>query len=342
MTPRARLLTAADVAPQDLHTFLARFYPPAKADFLHHHGAWWHGGDHNRWVLAVGERIAGYCAVIPARVRLAGEPRAAIWWVDLVIAPEFRGQGLQSLFDEKIRSLATLKLGFPNALAAAIHRKHGWGVRHDLRVKMLPLRPRHIKAVRQAAGPLALGARLIGWLLSPPAALLRRRLARYVPQTAAPIHHPDPEILARAAQRLPHTLATTHRDADFLHWRYLQSPYRDQLRFYRRGDAAAPSHILIARQSAVQGTPITRILDLYGDLNDLDGLRDVLALALRDATLAGSAQVTALLSLPELDALFRGLGFVINAVARFCWHPRTTPLTRALWTLADSDNDLPD
>ncbi len=74
-----------------------------------------------------------YCAVIPTAMRVAGERVDAAWWVDLVVDPDHRGRGLQRAFDEKVRAAAPLIVGFPNTLAAVIHRKHGWGVREDSR-----------------------------------------------------------------------------------------------------------------------------------------------------------------------------------------------------------------
>ena len=73
-------------------------------------------------------------------------------------------------------------------------------------------------------------------------------------------------------------------------------------------------------------------------------MRDLVLLVTRDALLAGSAQVTVLISLPALRALFHRLGFVIGTGTRFCWYSTSTRAMDALgracyWTLADSDND---
>ncbi len=166
----AEILTASDVQESELDGFLQRFYGSARANFLRTSGNWRHHSARNRWVVRERDEIAGYCAVIPVTVLVAGRPRNAIWWVDLIVAPEYRGRGLQTLFDQEILGQSSLKLGFPNALAARIHRRHGWGVREDLRSLLLPLRPKEIRALRQNA----IG-RVTANLLQPVSALLRRR-----------------------------------------------------------------------------------------------------------------------------------------------------------------------
>ena len=83
-----------------------------------------------------------------------GCPREALWWTDLVVAPEFRGRGLRTLMDREVRSRTDLMLGFPNLLAAGIHLRHGWGVRDDLRALLAPIVP-----ARRPAGTRSRGGR---------------------------------------------------------------------------------------------------------------------------------------------------------------------------------------
>src|SRR6185295_1878928 len=146
------IVTAGEVEPARLHAFLTHAYGPEKSEFLHRHGRWWHHGDENRLLVVRDGEIAGYCAVIPTRCRVDGVVHDGVWWVDLIVLPEFRGQGLQTMLDEALRSRVDLKLGFPNPFAAILHRKHGWGVREDWRAALLPLRPHATRIVRGASG----------------------------------------------------------------------------------------------------------------------------------------------------------------------------------------------
>lgn len=337
-----RLRTAGEVDPEALDAFLARFFGARKAQFLKRHGAWWHDGDENRLVLVDGGEVAAYCGVIPVRCAIDGEPHDALWWMDLVVAPEFRGRGLQTIFDREVRARAPLLLGFPNELAAGIHLKHGWGVRDDLRAVLAPLVPRRLNAVRRAGGVRGRLLRAAAGTVTPLAWLWRRRLAAYSPRTARRVDAPDVEHWSALARGGAAGLATTWRDATYLRRRYLEAPYRDQLLCYETG-----SLVLVSRRLERGGRSEERVLDLFGDLACRDELDDLLRTLLREAVRAGAAQVTALAASGELAAACRRSGFRLGSVARFCWSSPDPEVMDALararghWCLGDSDNDDP-
>ena len=336
------LISAAEADRPALSAFLERAYGPVKAAFLDRHGAWWHGGDENRRVLTVDGVVAGYCAVLPARVRLAGRPRDAVWWIDLVIAPEFRGRGLQTHFDREIRERSELLLGFPNALAARIHACHGWGVREDLRVMLLPLVPPRLPAVMRPGGTRGVALATAARLVAPVAAGVRRRFARLDPGTARQLEAPDPDELSAIADCLPADFVTTDRTTAHLTRRYLDAPDHDTLRFYTAGSVA-----LVVRRLVRGGQLVERWLDLFGDLDDRRHLGDLLRLARREAVRAGVVQITALATHPRLVTALRRAGFWMSTRTRFCWWSAERATMEALdgapifWVLGDSDHDEP-
>lgn len=346
-----RLCTAEEASPDRLRSFLEASFGPQKAEFLHHHGTWWHRGEGNRWVIQVEGQIAAYCAVTPVECVVASQRVSALWWMDLVVAPEFRGQGLQTLFDIEVRRRAPLLLGFPNELAARIHRKHGWGVREDLKTLLLPLDPPRIGAIATARGSRGRGLRLAARALTPASALWRGYVARYRPKTARRLEQPTAhELAAIAAKGASGDLVTTLRDADFFQWRYLEMPFRDQLEFYVAGSPSAPEVGLICRrwpepQDLEFGSPGVRILDLFGNLQREGEMEDVIRLASATAARGKAHQVTMLVAQPARVARLRRCGFFLQATSRFCWSSESTDVMNALdqashdWCLGDSDND---
>lgn len=341
----ASLLTAEQAQPELLNEFLRRVYPPLKSAFLIEHGAWWHHNNANRLVILVEGQIAGYCAVIPAQVWIAGQIRTALWWVDLIIDPEYRGRGLQSLFDERVRGMCDLLLGFPNDVAGRIHRKHGWGVRADMPILLLPLWPLQVKMVRSGGWVRRAGA----LALSPLAMLWRAWLAFQRPGHAWRMERFDAQTLADIFQRAPRAgINTTWRDADYFTWRYGQAPDSGDYAFYLAGPRETPTHFLIARYiTQPDGVRYARFLDIFGDFSDTLALRDLFLLALQDCIRHGAGQVTLLAGQPELQVLARGMGFLFPAPVGFCWLGDSPALMNALagenyWTLGDSDNDAPD
>lgn len=346
------ILGAPEVDPGHLAGFLRSSFGERRGGFLASYGDWWYrDGDRQRVVLD-GDQIVAYSASIPTSCLVAGEEVPAAWWLDLIVAPEQRGRGIQSLIDNELRDGPDrLLFGFPNKIAAQIHAKHGWGISERSRVYLLPLIATELQPLQglspgKKAGFMSAGAKAA----SPLTSLLARRAARFRPRDARRVEMSQAEAdrwsktFARFASP---ELVTTFRNADHLKRRYLSGPYRDEISFYTAGRTDEPSHCLILRiRRAV--TVSARVLDVFGDLSDRAGLRDVIGLAVREATEAGAAQVTAMASSRRLSSMLLARNFLLSRRMRFCWYSKDPGLTALVaqgdmhWTLGDSDNDGPE
>ncbi|MBN1304041.1 MAG: GNAT family N-acetyltransferase [Anaerolineales bacterium] len=331
-----------------LSRFFRQVYSPLKSEYLIQHGTWLCRSDANRYVIMVGEQIAGYCAVIPTKVCIADQVVPALWWVDIIIAPEFRGRGLQTRLDEHVRQRAAILLGFPNSVAAKIHEKHGWGVRNDMQVMLLPLWPVQVKQVRKAAGLQAMFLQFGARLLDPAAILWRKIISSSSSRVAWRLEHFDAELLSDIFKRTKTGKeVTTLRDCWHFNWRYIGAPESEQYSVYLAGDRHKPNLYLISRQvTREDGSRFTRILDIFGDFNDISNLRGIFLLVLQDAIKYGSGQVTMMTSQPILGLIARQFGFIFYSPVSFCWWSTVESFENTLagrihWVLGDSDNDEP-
>ncbi len=346
--PEPQVLTADQLELGLLDAFLRRAFPPLKSGFLNQHGDWWHVSHSNRLVIQMDGQIAGYCAVIPTKIWISGQVHQALWWVDIIIAQEFRGRGLQSLFDRRIQEMAPILLGFPNDVAGKIHRKHGWGVREDMPILMLPLWPRDVKLVRTTEGWKGTGMRSGAMGLSPLAAVWRSFLAVQRSAHVTKLDEPNSDLLSGVFFRTKNAVNTTWRDSSYFAWRYGVAPMPDEYCYYLAGDPQAPSHYLIARHiTQADGVRYSRILDVFGDFSDLAALRQLLLQAVQDAIIHGSGQLTIFAANPQLKKVAQRLGFLISVPVGFCWLSDLQEIMQALagdnyWTIADSDNDAPE
>jgi len=342
------IMTANDVDRDDLSSFLGRFYSQKKVRFLREHGEWWHRGDDNRWVVLEDGRVAAYCAIIPGKVRLGGRVVDVAWWVDLIVAPEYRGRGLQRLFDERVKGSAPLILGFPNALAAAIHRKHGWGVSEDLRVALCPLRPAALGFVRRSNGPRGLVLRMLAGLAGGPAWVFRRRFAAFQPLFAHLVEDPAPSTLARVAggSGVQDAIETV-RSEEWIRWRFFENPFRDDLRFYGAGRTARDDLGAVVRYLPRERGTAARILDVFGAVEDSELTLDLMNLIVRDAARSGAVQVTVLRPRGNETGRLRRSGFVLQTKSRLCSWTFDEEIKlrigwmKMYWNLADSDHDEP-
>ena len=341
------ILTGADVPAEQLAAFLREIYPPAKSTFLINHGEWLYRSKENQWVVVGDGEIIAYCGIIPAACSLSGQKKTGLWWVDLFVLPKYRGRGIQTLIDQKMRAAADLKLGFPNALAARIHRKHKWGVREDGHILLLPFEPVRVNAVVRGEGVRGLFMKAAAALLTPAMKALSWRYRRYVPRNARRLQDVDSQFIAGIFEdRENGEIITTYRDHEYVEWRFLAAPYAANLAFYTSGPVEKPKICLVARYLERTNGLVVRMLDIFGNMTDETGIRDIVSLAVRDAAQAGAVQVTAMSFLPSLTSLLRRQGFIFSDTGRFCWHSEASEIMAAFaglqhWALADSDNDEP-
>jgi GNAT superfamily N-acetyltransferase len=339
------VVTSDTVDPEKLHRFIVAAYDhkAGKPEFLRDHGAWLHRGDENRLaVITEAGEVAGYSSLIPAPILMNGKKQEAVWLIDVMVLPEYRGQGLQRMLDVPVRQRPELNLGFPNELAAIIHKKHGWGVRQTGHMMILRLFPLVLKR-RFFGGSIQGQVVKVKTVLVDEsiAKIRRRRLAQYQPAGAQRIAQPDAKELAAVfLNHLEHQFVTTYRDSSYIQNRFLDAPYANQLIFYR-----TPHLVLVAREAQFEDGPETRILDVWGDLHNESEMHDLLHLLARDAVIAGKLRIKALASVPILQGILAKMGFQQGFARLFCWYSDSPAEMAALenahfhWTLADSDND---
>lgn len=345
MSRRFELVAAGEARPARLFEFLVASFGGRKGEFLHEHGDWLHRGPENRLALLDGDRVVGYCGFIPTRFLLDGRARSAIWWMDLVIDPEFRGQGLQRFFDDAARERSEFKLGFPNQVAAAIHRRHGWGVHRRLDISLASLDSRAF--VRLGQGSPLKGAAFKALAVVARPVMLRFRDRLQDGRTKATYLSGTEMMKPLASLFEAHSsagLTTTLRDAEYLGWRYGSSPFRDEYGAFlsERGEVA-----MIVRILPSSSGPRVRIVDIFGDLTAGEALGDTLRSVMSWAVQNGASEVKTMTSLAEFRGPLRRSGFWLRSPGRFCWYSREIELMRRFsespqhWVMSDSDNDEP-
>lgn len=345
---RVELQAADNLNSEQLVQFWSRFYGPRKSEFLSSHGEWWYRGRQNSLAIVSQGQIAAYCALIPVQCAVSGRPIDASWWLDLIVAPEFRGQGLQKIIDNELRANHQLLLGFPNEIAAKIHRKHGWGVREGGETMMLPIRPHIIPRTLSISGPASALITFAMRCLQPLTPLITYKIDRFEPRKTEirQLDVWDSEKIENVfLHNLEKNLVTTWRDRDFLDWRFRRSPFAKEHDFFIAGTENQPSHYLVARTFRKGGGIVTRILDIFGDLRQTDTIKDLVKAAVKVAAGRGACQVTALGWEPHIISILRSSGFLIRTKSRFCWFSQSNQLFDDIeranlhWTLSDSDND---
>jgi hypothetical protein len=354
-----------------VHAFLQKEYP-RRGDFMEQHGDWLYRGNKWRWVVMNEEtdEVMGHLGTLPVHILLNGEPRESCWGIDLVVGHGFRNRKLYWAIDYGLRYNTPLYLAYPNKATRLLtkqtkwlQRDSGfrfaiplspWAVGYMLHAKAGARRPRNMRRVskrkkfryRIEDKLTSIAAGGAAW---PFTRLARVYLARYRAKGAYQLDDPSATFLADVFMRhnLHGSILTNYRDEAYIQWRFLDSPMADEMRYYAAGPADAPTHILIARTAPYRGHQVTRILDMFGDLDNMDGMMDALRLAMHDAVRAKTEMITTIATLPAIDAMLRQAHFIDYDDLIFACISRDKSLMEAVhaaelahWTFSDCDFDF--
>ena len=328
-----------------INSFLKNQFPIKTAESIIKQGQWKSRGIRNRLILTVDNRIAGYFSLIPIKVAINNKSIPAYWWVDLIIDKLERGKGYQTFVDRFIRDMPNLKLGFPNENAALVHNKHDWVVMENHKILLNPLIPKYIYRKTKDNLVQKLALIIITPLISLLMKIIKIFIGVYKVKWSRKIYNPDPSIFSNTfSENISKDLITTWRDLDFFKWRYFSCPNKDQLNFYVSEKSGKISHYCITRKIKLKGRKILRILDLYGNLDDQERIKDILMLIVKEAQKDAIYQITSLVTIPTLIPIYYKCGFILSAKSRFCWHSNEPNIKSKFngtvyWTLGDSDND---
>jgi GNAT superfamily N-acetyltransferase len=184
-----------------------------------------------------GGRVVGYSGMMPFAVLLDGTHYLATWSVDYSVLPEFQRRGLGVVLLKEWMKLPHIQLGFANKRAIGACRKAGLGESYASRLHYFLLKPLdHPRFARSLPSSL----RSILNALSRP--FLTVNYFRYASRAdVLKLDSLTEDSLADFATTLSVSKGTVEpvRDMEFLSWRLLDSPGRDEYRILRFENLAA-------------------------------------------------------------------------------------------------------
>lgn len=219
---------------------LRRFYAgafPDRAKFLCAHWRWlYRVGEFpgvEPLVLVEGGRVVGHAGVIPVVLSRDGHQETAIWFVDFSVAPELQGKGHGKTLTAAWMAQCPRRITFCNDLSMRVFLKLGWTERADVKVRSQPFELS--QPLGRRLGPLGAAA---GRLLSAPVRAILRSQSAHAPK---PVFSPLPTDAAALSRLLDDPASPTRvvRDADWIRWRLLDNPRRDEHFLAKSGGVCA-------------------------------------------------------------------------------------------------------
>jgi GNAT superfamily N-acetyltransferase len=167
-------------------------------------------------------RLVGQAGMLPVRMRIDGESRQAIWFVDFALVPEMQRQGIGQLLARRWCEAAPVQITIGPETSLGVFRKLGWS--DDLKPQRFAL-PLRLDRVARSTGRSGLS--LLAFRgLAPVYAIYRMILAWRGPQL-------EVRPLAECIDNLPESLTcddpvAIERDREWITWRFKESPSLDQ------------------------------------------------------------------------------------------------------------------
>jgi len=264
-----------------------------------------------RYVIPDGERIAGAMGHLPADFLVEGERVPARFTHDLLIDPDYRGQGLAKLIVDNARSQGDF---FPGGMwmtdpCYKIHLACGFEAVEPLTTYTLVLDPAGFVS-RKALSSLKGGLSRVALGVTRSRALKRAR--KEVESGADRIERPtefdaalDPGWL-----RMAQTYGVTRiREADYLNWKYSHHPILDYRTSIARRDGEVAGYMVWRNALAGAGEQRAVIADFLVENGDVSVFRLLLSDVIVQAFEASMHYVSVITTQPWATKALRAFGF---------------------------------
>ena len=262
---RVDILGSTEVSERALGDFFERMYPD-RAEFLTQHWRWLYRIDEfpdlaPPLVALLDDQVIGHVAQIPVIIRRGDRHMLAAWGVDGGVLNPYRGSGIGWKLMDLWSRRYSVGMGFCTEALFRILIKQGWSPRRTTWYMHLPLKPHHHPKFRRKIPFLP--PRLAGtvWNLAERLMITLRtqdwRPLRRIPLTEerlenwSVLHHPS-------AWKTPLHVART---VDFLRWRLLRCPFREQYHVLEMEDAPLAA---VVRIFQIDDLRLARIISLSG------------------------------------------------------------------------------
>ena len=340
-----KIIKASDLDNQKVDSFMELCFNKNKVDFLKKHGEWLYNGQDNRYIVLDNENPVGHFGLIPSKINLEGEEFHTLASMDLNIPNQYRGKGIMRFIDDYVRLKKDIIISFPNDTSYKIYKKYGHQVSKKNRVMFLPLQPSNVPHYKKFKNFKKILLRFLFILLEPFYFIFKRLYINQATKYSYKLENPSSEILSEIFKYQSKNIVSTIRDKNFIQWRYFDSPFFSQYDFFVGGFQKQNSIIMITRTLNHMNVTQTRVIDLFGNLDDKKGLKDLLKNVIQHSIKKKSVYMTLSTSLSSVFKTFIKSGFLPISRSNFrYWHSSDKIMKKLLnnkmhWCLSDSDND---
>lgn len=304
------------------------------------------GGDPRFWVYRDRGSVVGHMGSIPVRLQIGSEERTTGWFVDTMVAQEYRNQavGARLMVQAHDDVPFALSLG-QTAEMREIQFRLGWKQVAPLQTARLLLRPENVLRAKLTAP----AARAAGWGLRASTVLCQgwRHSVRSEIREVARFDERHDLLWVEMARDVPCAVV---RNASYLNWKYVDQPGQQFIRIeLLDGDVLRGVAVLMLREpDAAYRYRRAFLVDLVAPLSNRDLLREVVTAACTVAARNGADALICLHINRRLTKALRACGFHLRTPERhllvdpgpLAEPALSTVLSADAWYVTQGDSDI--
>ena len=215
--------------------------------------------------------------------------------------------------------------------------KHNWKVYTNSKIMLLPIDVNKIPVLKNNY----LLKNLSKFILF----MLKKSLLKFKPRWSILDKTPKPGFYSELSLlSLNNSLVNIDRNKKYLNWRYFNSPYFGDYKFYLCDMSEEVKVALIARIMRGNNGLQMRIVELFGTIRNNKAVKDLIKTVVSDAIKLGVVQVTIMETSLKLQSLLFQCGFFlfrrVNFVCQYNDPEIRKSISRIRLSFGDSDNDF--
>jgi len=191
---------------------------------------WWYRVGHGKFeplLLLIDDKVIGQAGLLPTDLRIKEKKVPAIWFVDFVILPEFRGKGLGELLTKEWMKICPNQITFCNNQSLKVFKKLGWKNNLSTQRLLKPINPmKFLPFLRKIE---------LNFANKIYRKLIKKRFSRSIlisPRAIIDNYNFIDDSFKKQKPVKNEKFAEIIRDEKWFYWRLMECPYKKNLYFF--------------------------------------------------------------------------------------------------------------
>lgn len=209
------------------------------------HWKWWYRNNYLGYeplILSYRNEIIGQAGLIPVKIRINNKTLPAIWFVDFVILPKFQGKGFGKILTEAWMKICPNQITYCNDKSLKIFKKFGW------------VENKFTQRLARPINPLKWVPFFKKFEFNFLDKLFKDNLKKKIDSTIKINPYSFEEnykVIFDSFNKNFKILSNNNgivRDEEWLNWRLMECPFKNNIRFFEYKGNIAIAHIFISNQ----------------------------------------------------------------------------------------------